>query len=125
MLWEGISGKFGSRAKAGAARPRTPSPELPRAEVAVSLGGEDQRATVPSGSSASPYEMIEALTQSMKQLQDLQLKSMKKSDDEATPEVVKDCNSGVAFFGCAGRRDQRATAAGLVGAGNYRDARLV
>ena len=87
-IWEGISGKFGSRAKTSAsggatslapAAPKTPAPatDVPATPVLQP----------PTGSS---NEILEALTQGMQQLQDLQMKAMKKDTDNGdSPEVVK------------------------------------
>eukprot|EP00439_Symbiodinium_sp_Y106_P049664 s2277_g6.t1 len=87
-IWEGISGKFGSRAKTSAsggatslapAAPKTPAPatDVPATPVLQP----------PTGSS---NEILEALTEGMQQLQDLQMKAMKKDTDNGdSPEVVK------------------------------------
>ena len=84
VIWEGLAGKFGSRAKAGAARPPTPPPassEIPVHTETIPVGG-------PSG--GDPKNVLETLAQGMQQLQDLQLQAMKRTNlvDE-TPEVVK------------------------------------
>ncbi|CAE7228630.1 RE1, partial [Symbiodinium sp. CCMP2456] len=89
-IWEGLYGKFGSRAKAGATRAETPQ-QRPRLDEAQPMQSPPQNEPgVPSQSATPPQGILEALAQGMQQLQDLQLKAMKKSDsaDEA-PEVVK------------------------------------
>ena len=90
-IWEGISGKFGARAKVGAQQtePRMPSAAVPEllGAPAVPLAKAESSEPLPTG---SPPNILEALAQGMQQLQDLQAKALKKdgsSDD--TPEVVK------------------------------------
>ena len=87
-IWEGISGKFGSRAKTSGsgganslapAAPKTPAPATDVPSIPV--------LQPPTGSS---NEILEALTQGMQQLHDLQMKAMKKDTDHGdSPEVVK------------------------------------
>ena len=89
-LWEGLSGKFGARAKAGAARQHTPPPvvpEVPTSQAPQAILPEHE----PRGDAGDPaHGMLEALTQSMKQLQELQMKSMQKdTTGEGQPEAVK------------------------------------
>ena len=87
-IWEGISGKFGSRARTGASggttslAPIAPKTTAPATDVSATPVQQP-----PTGSS---NEILEALTQGMQQRQDLQMKAMKKDTDNSDfPEVVK------------------------------------
>ena len=89
-LWEGLSGKFGARAKAGAARPDTPPPSIPEVSPATvpPVDLPDRREQAQPSDPA--HGMLEALTRSMKQLQELQLKNMQKDTvGDGQPEIVK------------------------------------
>ena len=91
-LWEGISGRLGARPKVGAVNADSTSPDPTRAAKARGSATNPEDPERPSDSQveSAPGGVIETLAQSMKQLQDLQLKALKK--DEASglaPEVVK------------------------------------
>ena len=87
-IWEGLSGKFASRARTSGAEigdtafTATPKPAAPLNQSAAAA-----QLPVPT---EVPSGVLEALTQGMQQLQDLQMKAMKRDrDDGDSPEVVK------------------------------------
>ena len=87
-IWEGISGKFGSRARTSGSNvvvPTVPAaPKMPASSIDAPATTSSQPPT------GVPNEITHALTQGMQQLQDLQLKAMKKDNDSGdSPEVVK------------------------------------
>eukprot|EP00439_Symbiodinium_sp_Y106_P050419 s505_g6.t1 len=60
-----------------------------RTDSAAPAGSDGRQEGVTLTSSATPQDMIEALAQNMMKLQDLQMKSMRRTEDDAIPEVVK------------------------------------
>ena len=87
-IWEGISGKFGSRARTSGSNAVVPTvPAAPKMPASSNDAPATTSSQPPTG---VPNEILEALTQGMQQLQDLQLKAMKKDNDSGdSPEVVK------------------------------------
>ena len=129
-LWEGISGRLGSRSKAGAARADQPSPEIPKAPL-PSRSIAEQTVThdmLPGSSEVEhPRGMIEALTQSVKQLQEMQVKALQKDDISSTAAeaVIKDCYCISSSTTSTRRRVEWFGTTGLVGSGYNSHARFI
>ena len=90
-IWEGISGKFGARAKAGVQQTEG---QQSRAEVpgllTAATGPPAKADTSVPAPSGTPPNILETLAQGMQQLQDLQAKAMKRDGSlDEVPEVVK------------------------------------
>ena len=89
-IWEGLSGLRGGQRRAGAARDPTP-PRRPdeQTEAAVFASDRQQR-NEPTARGSETQDVIEALAQSMKQLQEIQMSNLKKHEEsDKSPEVVK------------------------------------
>ena len=84
-LWDGITGKFGSGGGVFKASQSHPPP--PKRAQEILQESTVRTSTTPATGEAT---VIEALAQSMKQLQDIQLKSLQKDNGgEDVPEAVK------------------------------------
>ena len=120
-IWEGLYGKFGARAKAGAARHPSPPPPPQVSETTVPQTAPAIGYPSHGLSSAASPGILEALTQGMQQLQDLQAKALKKDHaGDDVPEVVKTATVSLPELPApTGEMSGLHAVAGLVGANNY------
>ena len=94
-LWEGISGRLSGKASAGAQLGDLPVPPKHHQRPRGSVEEVPLTASVPEGhpetaSAPASHGVIEALAQSMKQLQDLQMKALRRDEVSSdVPEAVK------------------------------------
>ena len=90
-IWEGLTAKLPSRPQVGAARGSTsglPSVLEAKPEPKAASSGDLRRDG--GAGSLEGLGVIEALAQSMRQIQDLQVKALSKGDDDiGSPEAVK------------------------------------